>query len=66
MQLPQDFHKQGEPLLCKLNKSLFGFKQASRQWNFKLNNVLVKGGYCQSSYDHSFSHKCKVQTLLQY
>jgi len=53
MQLPQGFHRQGEPLVCKLKKSLYGLKQASRQWNIKLTDALVKGGYCQSSYDHS-------------
>lgn len=38
--------------MCKLLKSLYGLKQASRQWNIKLTSALLADNYKQSSYDH--------------
>jgi len=40
MKLPQGIHFVLPTAVCKLNKSLYGLNQASRQWYVKLTEVL--------------------------
>ena len=43
----------GSKLVCKLIKSIYGLKQASREWFAKLTASLLAAGYTQSHSDHS-------------
>ncbi|KAM1539357.1 hypothetical protein ACFX10_004158 [Malus domestica] len=59
MSPPPGFQRQGENLVCRLNKSLYGLKQASRQWFAKFTEAVHAAGYVQSKADYSlFTRKC--------
>ena len=52
MKQPEGFKVQGkEHLVCKLNKSIYGLKQAAKSWNDKLNSTLLSLGFTQAKAD---------------
>lgn len=52
MAQPKGFEVKGEEhKVCKLNKNIYGLKQAARVWNKTLNSILIKEGYKQSQID---------------
>ena len=52
MEQPEEFAKKGnEHLICKLNKSIYGLKQASRQWYIKFNNTITSFGFKENIVD---------------
>ncbi|GJX52152.1 putative RNA-directed DNA polymerase [Tanacetum coccineum] len=61
---PPSFFDKNETRVCKLVKSLYGLKQALRQWNKKLVETLSKVGFLQSKNDHSLFTKNKDGTFL--
>ena len=68
MQLPQGLSSQGESsggsIVCRLVKSLYGLKQASRQWNMKLSEALIQSGFIQSCMDHSLFIRKKGNDIV--
>ena len=46
-----DRDSSGAPLVLKLNRSLYGLKQAGREWNKLLVAFLIEWGFKQSSID---------------
>ena len=63
MELPQGFLSSQPNLVCKLQKSLYGLKQASRQWYSKLSTTLLSYGYRHSTSDHSLFFKASVSSF---
>ncbi|KAL4346654.1 hypothetical protein GQ457_17G001420 [Hibiscus cannabinus] len=54
----------GDNLVCKLNKSIYGLKQASRQWFCAFSQVVLQFGFSQSPHEHSLFIKGSGDTLI--
>ena len=55
LEQPQEFVKlgsDGEKLVCRLNKSIYGLKQAANNWYKELANFLLRQGFTRSRNDH--------------
>ena len=52
MDQPEGFSIQGkEHMVCKLKKSIYGLKQASRQWYLKFNDTITSFGFKENTVD---------------
>ena len=55
LEQPQEFVKQGsdeEKLVCRLNKTIYGLKQAANNWYKELENFILRQGFTRSRNNH--------------
>jgi len=63
MDLPLGMKSTKPNQVCKLHKSLYGLKQASRQWYDKLSTFLISHRFKQANADHSLFTKTKHSSI---
>lgn len=62
---PEGYHNAKEGQACCLKRSLYGLKQASRQWNAEITKHLISFGFTQSHADNClFTYNSSKGTLI--
>lgn len=51
MKQPPGYENDDENLVCRLNKSIYGLKQAAKMWNDEIHNALIEFSFTQSKAD---------------
>jgi len=65
MTVPQGFTDTGDKQkACRLLKSLYGLKQASRQKKNKFTSALINAGFTQSHHDYSLFIKKAAEKIV--
>ena len=63
--LPLDGYTKAAPgQVCRLRRSLYGLKQASRQWNLEFCSKITQFGFAQSVHDHCLFIKRSSTSFL--
>lgn len=62
MSQPENYRKNNQ--VCFLHKSIYGLKQASRQWNIKLNSALLNIGLTRSKIDPCLYYLVNHSTMI--
>ena len=64
MDQPLGFETKGQECkVCKLKRSIYSLKQASRQWNVKFHQTILKDGFTMMKEDHCMYLKCSNNSL---
>ena len=67
MKQPEGFSSsQGEHLVCKLKKSIYKLKQASRQWYLKFHNVISSFGFEENIMDQYIYQKVSGRKICSF
>lgn len=62
--MPPEGYSKAASKVCKLKRSLYGLKEASRQWNKKLTKFLIKQGFQQSKRNYSLFTRGKDSSFI--
>lgn len=63
MEQPESY-SDGTKRVCKLNKAIYGLKQAGRQWNLKLDAALLDFGLGKSKLDPCVYYAGKMELIV--
>jgi hypothetical protein len=58
------FDEKGRPMVCKLNRTLYGLKQAGREWGMLFSAFLVSWGFVRSTIDTCLFTYAKDKIIL--
>ena len=65
MKQPEGFvSSAGDSLVYKLKKSIYGLKQASRQWYLKFHNVITSFGFVENIMNQCIYHKVSGSKII--
>nr|CAN65852.1 hypothetical protein VITISV_004965 [Vitis vinifera] len=65
MKQPEEFITNGnDHIVCKLKKSIYGLKQASRQWYLKFHDVISSFGFIENVMDQCIYHKVSRRKII--
>ena len=65
MTQPVGFEKSGEEnMVCELKKSIYGIKQASRQWYLKFDMIITKNGFKENIVDQCIYMKVSGSNFI--
>ena len=65
MAQPEGFVVEGkEHMCCRLKKSIYGLKQASRQWYIKFDNVIQNFSFTENKRDNCICIKVKGSKFI--
>ena len=51
-------------MVCKLKKSIYGLKQASRQWYIKFDEVIIRNGFIENVVDRCIYMKVNESSFI--
>ena len=64
MDMSLGYPVKNDNMVCKLTKSLYGLRQASRQWFHKFSTTFLDQGFQQCHADHSLFTRRSGATLV--
>ena len=65
MKQPEGFITNGnDHIVCKLKKSIYGLKQASRQWYLKFHDVISSFDFIENVMDQCIYHKVSGSKII--